>query len=489
MPSSSSPLRSLLWSGLDTVGTLLVGIVSVLAIARLIGDEAFGLGSIALGLVLIVTVVVSSLVHDALVRHPQLENADVDTAVTASLLAALVVAVGLALLAVPLGRLLEEPRLAPVLWALLPMVPFSALSQPLIAERRNALDFATVGRQQLAARFTGLAAGLTAAALGAGVWSIVAQQVVTTGHLALALLRKAVRKPRLRLEWARLKPLLTFCQYVVWAQLVTQACERMFVVAIGYWHGLGAAGQWGVATRLSESLTGAVMHAIYHVALAYMARLQTARDRLLAALEEAQRLLTLAALPVLAALSAGAEPLVRLLLGEGWTLTPQLLLGCLLGSFMVIRRLMPIVALNAIGRPEPSMSAMVGQSAAGGLGLILFGALSPLAIALVRGMTPVVGVAIVARAAHQALGRSVWREAFSLAADLAILATATGTGIWLAGLLETPSTLAALVVAAGGGASVAAALALLVRPKTLQQLSGHLRAGADRRLPQPAGKV
>jgi teichuronic acid exporter len=106
----ASPLRSLLWSGIETLGTLAIGFASVIVIARLIGPDAFGLAAIGFGLVLVLMVFVSSLVHDGLVRSPDYSELQLDSAFTFSLIAGLLGILVLGLLALPLARLLDEVR-------------------------------------------------------------------------------------------------------------------------------------------------------------------------------------------------------------------------------------------------------------------------------------------------------------------------------------------------------------------------------------------
>src|SRR5579871_1633317 len=89
--SLRATLKSLFWPLVEAGSGVLAGAVAVLIIARIIGAEAFGLGSIALGIVLIAQVGVNSLVHDALVRGERLTSKDFDVAFTASLAGALAI--------------------------------------------------------------------------------------------------------------------------------------------------------------------------------------------------------------------------------------------------------------------------------------------------------------------------------------------------------------------------------------------------------------
>lgn len=456
---------SMLWSALDTVGTLVVGIVSVLVIARLIGEEAFGLGAIALGIVLILFVAIGSLVHDALIRQQQFAAEDLDTAFAASLFSALGATGLMVLLAPTLGGFLDEPRLIVLIWAFLPLLILTAVSTPLMAARRRALDFKTVGRCQLTGRLIGMGAGLLAALSGAGVWSLVAQHLSAAAYVAGTMLFLAPRWPRLHLSWSRLRPMLGFCSPIILSQMLSQCTGRLLIISMGYWHGLAAAGYWGVATRLSESLTAAATQATYNVAVAHMARMQGCRRRLIVALEKAQNLLMLSAVPVLVALASAADPLITLLLGTRWAPTEYLLLGALPGALVVVRQLLLMTALRVVGRSSVSLVSAAATLLAAGLGLLSAGSLAPMAIAVVCSLSPLAGYAVVTFMIRREFGRPVIREGLALLRDLACGVIAFLLGSGLASLLPDGAPLLRIATAAGVGSLSAFTMLAVAQPK------------------------
>ncbi len=467
---------SLLWSTLDTAGTVVVGIVSVLVVARLIGDRAFGLGAIALGTVLIPFVAIGSLVHDALVRKKELTIEDLDTAFAASLFASAMTVLFMGLLAPTIARLFGQQRLVILIWAFLPLVIFNGLSTPLMADRRRALDFRTVGQQQLTGRLIGMCAGLIAAVSGAGVWSMVVQHVSTAAYVAATMLLLAPRRPRIRLSWRRLAPMLRFSSPIIASQMLSQGTGRLFIFAIGYWHGLAAAGYWGVATRLTESLVGAATQATYNVALAYMVRMQGSRRRLTAALERAQGFLMIASIPVLAALAAAAEPLIRVLLGRGWAPTEYLLLGCLPGSFVVLRQILPVSALRAVGQSQVSIVATAATFVTASAGLLVAGSLAPVAVAVVCGLSPVSGYAVVTTMVNREFGRPVIREVLALLRDFGCGLLGFILGRSIAALPGDGTPLLQTPIAAIVGFVTALTMLALVQPKMVRRLLRHTRA-------------
>ena len=217
----SGVLRSLPWPAVELISAMISGAITVFFIARMIGAEAFGRGSIAFGVVLVMLVGVNSLVHDALVRLPDLQWEDVDLGFSASLALALIFSLAGALVAPWLGYLFDDQRISHLTWAFLPLLPLAALSEPLIAVHRRALDFRTVARHQIGGRTLGAVLGLIAAWYGAGAWSLVLQYVGSACYLTVAMIASAGRLPRLRFSWRRAAPLLAFCSPIIASQLLT----------------------------------------------------------------------------------------------------------------------------------------------------------------------------------------------------------------------------------------------------------------------------
>ncbi|MFN4140735.1 oligosaccharide flippase family protein [Aestuariivirga sp.] len=393
--SISGILRSMPWPLAEAVAALFTGAISVFVIARLIGADEFGRSSIALGIVVIMLVGVNSLVHDALVRMPEMTPADLDVGFTASLAMAIVFVIAAAAAAPFIGALYEDPRLGLLILGFLALLPLAAVSETLIAERRRALDFRTVARNQIAARVLGGSAGVAAAIFHAGAWSLTIQYLTIASYTAAAMLVQAGRWPRLRFSWQRLYPMLAFCGPIIASQVMTQGTGRLLLLAIGHWHGLAVAGYWSAATRISENLFGGLMQAAYNVGLAHFSIVQAARGALLSSLRDAQAITAILSIPLLSALAATAEPLTLLLLGPGWAPVSTLMYGPLAASFLLIRRMFPTTTLRAVGRSGVSLTASSVEFITLVAVVVAFGRLSPVSfnviypLAILAGSIPV----------------------------------------------------------------------------------------------------
>lgn len=468
-------LRSLLWSGLDTLGTVGIGLASIIVVARIVGPTEFGLGALAIGVTLLIMLPTTSLVHDAIVQRPTTTSLELDSAFALSILTASIASTIAALAAVPLAAAMDEPRLARIVWALLPTVVFSAAAAPLVAERRRAMDFGNVSRKQLATRAAGLTAAVAVALAGGGVWAVVTQQLVTSGSLACALLLTTPRRLQLRLSFRAAAPLIAFSRYIIGTQLLLQVSDRVFLFAIGYVGGVSAAGFWGAGSRIVESLTGIVNATSYHVALAHFSRLQQDRAQIGRALTTGHGLLMLCVVPAITALAGSIDPLMRLLMGMDWLPVGDFVPWMLLGALVSAHILIPAVALTALGQPHANLAATAATGGAALASLLLAGGLGTTVIAAIRGLAPLAGWFVLARHAASELRDRVLRQAGDLGIDL--IAVALGLGLAHA---ATPTiaawTLAAQAVAQASLAGTMSALVLaLARPRVARVVLDQLR--------------
>lgn len=424
MSQPRSISRTLAWPVVESASGLVINAASALLIARMIGAEAFGVVSVALGVALLVLVAINSFVHDAMVRMPDLTEADFDTAFSASLAFSILCVVGTGAAGLALGAWLAQPILPLLVASFLPLFPLSAIVTPLLAERRRAMDFSTVAKQQFIGRTLGCLAAVGLSVTGLGLWALSALHVGMAAYLALAMMVIAPRWPRLRLSISRLMPMLSFCAPLILSQFLRQGTSRLFLLAIASWHGFAASGHWSVVMRLSESLVGGINYVIYMVALSKFSRLQEARARLTAAMEQAQAAFVCLALPTFTAIAAAAGPFFVLLLGPSWAPAGALAAGPMAGAYILARQVMPIAALNSLGNSKASMKASATAIMLALVGLLLVGDVSPVAVAVVYPLALFGGYWMIRRALSCEVKAPMGRDLLAIAGDFATAVTA-----------------------------------------------------------------
>jgi O-antigen/teichoic acid export membrane protein len=203
------------------------------------------------------------------------------------------------------------------------------------------------------------------------------------------------------------------------------------------------------------------MQAVYNVALVRLAMHQAALERVKDALLKGEALFGLATIPLLVALAAIAEPLLEFVLGASWESTGQLVLGPLVGSFLLVRQILPTTALRAIGISGVSLTATVISAVTAGVGLILFGHISPLAISAVYALSILPGYAVIHLVASRKLSIPMERGVLDLCRDLTLAIAAFALAHAITAELRDPSLLVQIVVA-GCSAFLLAGTALTI---------------------------
>ena len=481
---SLTGLKNVGWAGVEAISSVLVSVVALLGIAKLIGPTEFGLGALGIGTVQIMTVVIGSLFHDALVRDPKVDLRHINAALTASLLLAIIAFIVCVALAAPLAAYYgaDELRLVLIAFAIT-LIP-DAIVVPLIAERRRSLDFRLVTLQYLIARALGAFIGVGMAFAGYGVWSMVTQQVVTS-VVGLAIMVASVPFAlRPNFAFGLLKPLLVFTSSIIATQFVIQIAQRILLFYVGRVSGITAAGHWGLADRIIDTLQRTVTNALYHVSLSHFAKVQDQPEKLGELVREANAWLVPAIFAGLVVVAVFGTDIVRLILGDTWApagLATQIMA---IGAIIQLRRLMDHVVLNALGRAEIAFQAYLLEATLVVVALFLLSPTSLAAIALFRAVQPVFGYGLIASRAIVRTARRWHGEAFDLCIDGLVLSS-VAIAVWLVHRSGNGEPSWMLLVVGVLVAYLAGLLAtLLFRPamskKTWAHLSTHPRLAALR---------
>ena len=457
-------LKNVGWAGIEALSSVLVSVVALLGIARLIGPTEFGLGALGLGTVQILTVVLGSLFHDALVRDPDVDERHFNAAWTVSLVLALIAFLFCVAIASPLAGYYGAAKLAPVFVAFAFTLIPDAVVAALIAERRRALDFRMVTVQYLTARALGALVGVGMAFAGYGVWSMVGQQMITS-LVGLSIMVTCVPiKLRPNFALGLLKPLFAFTSSIIATQFVIQVSQRLLLFYIGRVSGVTAAGYWGLADRIVDTLQRTVTNALYHVSLSHFAKVQDQPVRLGELVRAANGWLVPAVFPGLLVIAIFGTDIIRLILGDSWVPAGVATQILAIGVVIQLRRLMDHVALNALGHSKIALQAYLLEA---GLVIIALFLLSPTALAAVamfRAVQPAFGFCLIIYRAMAMTVRRWQDDARELGRDMLIMAAAFCTA-WLAHRYGggEPSWIW-LIIGAAGAFLAAALTTVLLRP-------------------------
>lgn len=348
------PVKSaVFWSYALTIGRVGTTTVVTFVLAKLLGPAEFGVVAMAVLILGLAQMLMQQGLVSAIVQRDQLTDDHLDAAFVVLLLAGVAVAALMAAFS-PLWALINrEPQLTAVCLALAPLVVVQALSVVPEALLRRDLRFRAIAVRTLAAAVVAAVAGVALALAGAGVWALVAQQVLTSVVGLVILWSLSPWRPRLRMagRLRAIRDLWRFSAHSASAGLALTLGGKADQFVSGFLFGPVTVGIYRLAARLPEMMVDVAVRSLQQVALPALSRLQDDRAALAKRLVDLQHLGAVAGLPALGVLAGVATPLIGLL-GPQWAGTDvPLQLLCLYSAANVYGVLLG-PTLQAVGRPQ-----------------------------------------------------------------------------------------------------------------------------------------
>ncbi|MCW3003968.1 MAG: oligosaccharide flippase family protein [Conexibacter sp.] len=363
-------VRGVPWTFLGLAVSKTVTTLTTLVLARLVDPADFGLMAIGLIVVNFLFWFGGISFGATLVVHQELDRRQQGTVFSLALLgtiAATAVAAGLAPVA---ASVMHQPKLTGVLLTLSIAVLISGVASFYESLLQSQLEF----RRRFAALAVQTAsfsaAAITLAALGAGVWSLVAGQLVSMGLFAVVLV--VLAPYRVVPSWDRAVVRTVFgTGRGFFTQGVTVFIrQNVDTVMVGRSFGASAIGYYSMAFRFGDLTYSAIADPIARVTFPAFARSRAAEDDVRPAFLTVIRLVALATVPVGVLLSAAGAPFSALFFGPAWAPMGGVL--AVVGLWAAVRPVESTLSwlLNSLGR-------------AGAVGWVALVVLAPLIVGLV----------------------------------------------------------------------------------------------------------
>ena len=323
------------WLGAAHAARSAISAATVLALARLLSPSDFGLQEMALVVVGLGLVLAEAGLRPALIQRPELTPA----LASAAFWVALAAGAGLMLLtilAAPLAAVFyREPRVEAVLRALAPLFVVSAARAAPLAMLERRLAFRRLAVLELAATVAGSVAGLSAAVMGLGVWSLVVQTLAGSITLTtLVLLRGWAPEPGFDRS---IRSLASYALNHTGARAVEYLSRNLHDVIVGRSLGASGLGHYSTAHRLVLFPALAVSRLVARILFPALARVQGDAARMGAAFVEVAAAVAALTVPAMLGLWALADEFVSVALGPRWAPVATL-----------VRVLAPVAALQSV---------------------------------------------------------------------------------------------------------------------------------------------
>lgn len=312
-------LGGILWASSGATARSLVQLLVLIVLARLLAPSDFGVAAAALMVVRLSTVICGLGIGHAVVQRPSLDDDDISTAFSFSLLSGAMVAALIWGSAPTLAAAFRMPVLAEVLPVLAPAMLILGIGQIAEVLLSRHLRFRQVTIITGTAQIFGYGAvSIILAMLGFGVWSLVIAFLTQTGLKSLLCLVVQPHVKRLRIHPARLRALVRFGGGMVSWRLAIKAATELETFVIGRWLGAEALGLYNRARYLATTPSTFLGIAVVNVLFPVLAKIQGQRTRLTNACRRGITLVALLTVPASVLMAITAPQLIDLALGSKW---------------------------------------------------------------------------------------------------------------------------------------------------------------------------
>jgi O-antigen/teichoic acid export membrane protein len=309
---------SILWTIVRTGSDNLLSFLVFAVLARKLGPEAFGVYALAGAFAEVVRILPQAGFTTALQRARSVSPQMADTVFWASLAVASLGAAALALLARPIGALVEQPAVAPLLVGLGLTLPISAAGATHIALMLREFGHKAMASRSVVSNLFGGAAGLAAAWSGWGAWSLLVQRGVTEVVGTLMAWQAYSWWPGRTFSTRVLRELSGYSIAMTYTQVLYVALVRVQDVIIGRFIGTSAVGQYRTAWRTVDLIAQGVITPFTQVSLPTLGRLQDDMPAFRKAYLRITAVCSAVALPAIVGFAVLARDAIPLVFGPQW---------------------------------------------------------------------------------------------------------------------------------------------------------------------------
>jgi teichuronic acid exporter len=345
-------LSALSWSFIESIAARSVQFIVGIILARLLFPEQFGLIGMLTIFMAVSQTFLDSGFGSALIQKQDATPTDINSIFYFNILVGFAAAGLLCLVAPWIAAFYNQPILTPLMRALSLTIVINSFGMIQGTILQKEIDFKSMTQVSLIASVLSGIIGISLAAKGFGVWSLVVQQVSGSLFGTIALWFFSPWRPALLFSFKSLREMFGFGSRLLASSLLNQIFNNSYLLVIGKLFSAASLGYFTRAQTLqnlpAQTLSGMVARVTFPV----FAKIQDDPARLKRGLKKALTILVLVNFPMMIGIAAVARPLVLIMLTEKWApCIPYLQLLCVVGLLLPLQ-MMNLNVLQALGRSD-----------------------------------------------------------------------------------------------------------------------------------------
>ena len=293
-----------------------VGLVSTVILARLLLPLDFGIVALAASVAGTIEAMGNLSIETALIVIRKDDRRHYDTAWTLALLQSAFLALVITGVAVPAANLLNDPRLAPVIWVLAATTLLEGFKNIAVIDFQKYLNFSRDMQLSLSGKLISFVVTIPLAWYWQSYLALVAGIVI--GRAATVLFSYLMHPYRPRLCLAEWRSLLGISNWLLLSNMLELLVKRLDLFIIGHFYGVRLVGLYDVSREVATLPTSDLVGPIRRALFSGMARVAATESVLRELYLNTFSASTAVGVPAAVGIVMLAEPIVRTMLGQRW---------------------------------------------------------------------------------------------------------------------------------------------------------------------------
>jgi O-antigen/teichoic acid export membrane protein len=296
----------------------LLSFASVAVLARKVPPSAYGLLGMAAVIINFFETFRDMGTGNAIIREREVSDRLLSSVFWLNLGLGVVLALAVASLGFPAATFFKEPGLTRVMQALAVVFLMNSLAVLPTGLLNREMAFRQIAIVQLVGAVFGTAVAITAALLGAGVWSLVFSTLVSTSLTTIGLWIACSWRPLLVVDWREVRSVASYSLHLSGFNFLNYFTRNADNLIVGRFLGDIALGYYQMAYTLMTYPLSNVTSVIANALFPAFSSVQDDDERFRSAFVRTCMLVGLVTIPAMLGLMVVAGPFVEVVLGAKW---------------------------------------------------------------------------------------------------------------------------------------------------------------------------
>lgn len=312
-------INGVIWNLLEKFGVQIIKLILGVILARILTPADYGLIGMITVFISISIIFIDSGFGLAYIQKKDATHVDASTIFYFNLVVSILFFIILWFLAPVIADFYDQPELISLLRVLSIVLIINAFGLIQVTQLTKNVDFKKKTILKIISAILSSSAGITAALIGYGVWSLVIQSIAKSIIENLGLWFFYRWRPLPYFSIKSLKSLLSFSTWSLFMSIIATIFDNLYIIVIGKFFPAAQLGYYTKANQFQQTVARTPSYAVGTVAFPIFSKLQDDKILLKKAIKKFNQHTIFFIAPFAALLFVIAKPFFLLLLTEKWS--------------------------------------------------------------------------------------------------------------------------------------------------------------------------